>query len=77
MRYPRFIFADNMEDKGIEVDRARNLQKILIERVTTFDKNSYQMIYTTSFISAELRDSPYCVGDYYTLEKPSLKKIEK
>jgi hypothetical protein len=77
MRYPRFIFADNMEDKGIEVDRARNLQKILIDRVTDFDESTYQMIYTTSFISDELRDSPYCVGDYYTLKEPSLRNIVK
>lgn len=77
MRYPRFIFADNMEDKGIEVNRAQNLQKILINRVTSFDTNSYQMIYTTSFISDKLRDSPYCVGDFYTLEQPSLKNINK
>ncbi|MBF7093413.1 hypothetical protein IUY40_17905 [Flavobacterium sp. ALJ2] len=77
MRYPRFIFADNMEDKGIEVNRAQNLQKILIDRVTQFDSNSYQMIYTTSFISDELRHSPYCVGEFYTIEKPSLKNIKK
>ena len=77
MRYPRFIFADNMEDKGIEIKRAQNLQKILIDRVTQFDTNSYQMIYTTSFISDELRDSAYCVGEFYTLEKPSLKYIKK
>ena len=76
MRYPRFIFADNMEDKGIQIDRARNFQKILIDRVSEFDTNSYQMIYTTSFISDELRDSPYCVGEYYTEANPSLKNIK-
>jgi hypothetical protein len=77
MRYPRFIFADNMEDKGIQIDRARNFQKILIDRVSEFNKNSYQMIYTTSFISDELRDSPYCVGEFYTEANPSLKNIKK
>lgn len=77
MRYPRFIFADNMEDKGIQIDRARNFQKILIDRVSEFKENSYQMIYTTSFISDELRDSPYCVGEYYTEANPSLKNIPK
>ncbi|CAN1540324.1 Rad50/SbcC-type AAA domain containing protein [Spirosomataceae bacterium] len=77
MRYPRFIFADNMEDKGIQIDRARNFQQILIDRVSEFDTNSYQMIYTTSFISDELRDSPYCVGEFYTEANPSLKNIKK
>jgi DNA repair exonuclease SbcCD ATPase subunit len=75
MRFPRFIFADNMEDKGIELGRAQNFQKILIERVTQFPSNSYQMIYTTSFITKELRDSPLCVGEFYTKDNPSLKNI--
>ena len=76
MRFPRFIFADNMEDKGIELGRAQNLQKILIEQVTKFKPNSYQMIYTTSFITKELRNSPLCVGEYYTKDNPSLKNIK-
>ncbi|KAA6315231.1 hypothetical protein EZS27_034279 [termite gut metagenome] len=42
MRYPRFIFADNMEDKGIEKERAQNLQKIIIERVNQYNKDSFQ-----------------------------------
>ena len=75
MRYPRFIFADNMEDKGIEMKRAQNLQKLLIERVMTFDNNKYQMIYTTSYITDELNKSEFVVGEYYTKENPSLKNI--
>jgi len=77
MRFPRFIFADNMEDKGIEQKRAQNLQKLLIDRVTQFDSNQYQMIYTTSYITEELNKSEYVVGEYYTKENPSLKNIVK
>lgn len=77
MRFPRFIFADNMEDKGIEMLRAQNLQNILIDRVNKFDSNSYQMIYTTSYITEELEKSSYVVGEYYTKENPSLKNIRK
>lgn len=77
MRYPRFIFADNMEDKGIEMKRAQNLQRLLIERVNHFDLNTFQMIYTTSYITDELDNSPYVVGEYYTKENPSLKNIMK
>ncbi|OUN03826.1 AAA family ATPase [Alistipes onderdonkii] len=77
MRYPRFIFADNMEDKGIEEIRAQNLQKILIERLDAYDKETYQMIYTTSYITEELNDSHFVVGEYYTKEKPTLKNISK
>jgi hypothetical protein len=77
MRFPRFIFADNMEDKGIEIKRAQNLQKLLIERVSNYETSSYQMIYTTSYITTELNNSDLVVGDYYTKENPSLKNIIK
>lgn len=76
MRYPRFIFADNMEDKGIEMKRAQNLQHLLIKRVNDFDVDSYQMIYTTSYITEELNKSKFVVGEYYTKENPSLKNIK-
>lgn len=77
MRFPRFIFADNMEDKGIEMKRAQNLQKLLIDRVSVYDSNQFQMIYTTSYITEELNNSEYVVGEYYSKENPSLKNIPK
>ncbi len=77
MRFPRFIFADNMEDKGIEMKRAQNLQKLLIDRVSSYSATSYQMIYTTSYITDELNKSNLVVGEYYTKENPSLKNIRK
>lgn len=75
MRYPRFILCDNMEDKGIEEKRAQNFQKIIIDEAEKQDKNGFQMIYTTSYISDELKDSDYCVGEYYTKASPSLKNV--
>ncbi len=75
MRYPRFILADNMEDKGIEEKRAQNFQKILIERLKNFDANTYQVIYTTSYITEELNKSNLVVGDYYTTKNRTLKNI--
>lgn len=76
IRYPRFILADNMEDKGIEKERAQNFQKILIERLKDFDPNTYQVIYTTSYITEELNNSEYVVGEYYTAENRSLKNLD-
>ncbi|WP_297333442.1 AAA family ATPase [Flavobacterium sp.] len=75
MRYPRFIVADNMEDKGIEEKRAQNFQKILIERLMNFDPKSYQVIYTTSYITEELNNSNLVVGEYYTTNNRTLKNI--
>lgn len=76
MRFPRFIFADNMEDKGIEKERAQNFQDILIKRVLKLDPDQQnQLIYTTSYITDELLKSDFIVGEYYTKDNPSLKNI--
>ena len=75
MRYPRFILCDNMEDKGIEMVRAQNFQKLLVKYLSSFDMNDYQVIYTTSFIPAELNNNNFTVGEYYTESNPSLKNI--
>ncbi|MCD6011142.1 MAG: hypothetical protein K0Q79_1004 [Flavipsychrobacter sp.] len=75
MRYPRFILCDNMEDKGIEERRAQNFQQIIIDEAEKHDKNSYQVIYTTSFIAEAKKDSEYTVGEYYTKQSPSLKNV--
>lgn len=76
MRYPRFIFCDNMEDKGIEKERAQNFQRIIIKQAELKATNDFQLIYTTSFIPEELDNTPYCVGDFYTETNPSLKNIK-
>lgn len=75
MRYPRFILCDNMEDKGIEAERAKNFQRIIIAEAEKQPNDSYQLIYTTSFIADELKGSEYIVGDYYTKANPSLKNV--
>ncbi len=75
MRFPRFILCDNMEDKGIEEKRAQNFQKIIIDEAEKYDASKFQMIYTTSFISEDLKSSPYRVGEYYTKDSPSLKNV--
>ncbi|MDP9077077.1 MAG: hypothetical protein M3O71_06610 [Bacteroidota bacterium] len=75
MRYPRFILADNMEDKGIEEKRAQNFQKILIERLKSFDASTYQVIYTTSYITEELDKSDMVVGKFHTVANRTLQNL--
>ena len=75
MRYPRFIFADNMEDKGIEIERAQKFQKTLIDSLKNYDTDSYQVIYTTSYITVELDHSDYVVGEHYNMQHKSLRNI--
>jgi hypothetical protein len=76
MRYPHFIFADNMEDKGIEEIRAQNFQRVLIEKLSNYSNNEYQVIYTTSYITEELDNSPYVIGTKYSKEHKSLNNVQ-
>jgi hypothetical protein len=75
MRYPRFILCDNMEDKGIEKERSQNFQNLVVETAKKFPSENYQLIFTTSMISDELKESEYLVGDYYTIQNKTLKHI--
>lgn len=75
MRYPHFIFADNMEDKGIELSRAQHFQRTLIAHLSHYDADKYQVIYTTSYIPSELDNSPYVVGENYDINNKSLKNV--
>ena len=75
MRYPHFIFADNMEDKGIEESRAQNFQRVLINKLSEYSDDEYQVIYTTSYITEELDNSKYVVGEKYSQGNKSLKNV--
>lgn len=75
MRFPRFIFSDNMEDKGMEIDRAKNIQKKVIERLSKYSVDDYQIIFATSMIAEEFDTPQYVVGEKYTLNNKSLKNV--
>jgi hypothetical protein len=70
-----------MEDKGMEEDRSRNFQRIVVERLrelTTYNYETiidYQLIFATSNIAKELDKPEYTIGDYYTKENKSLKNV--
>lgn len=75
MMYPRLLFSDNMEDKGMEEERAKNFQRIIIERLKQMPPVGYQLIYATSNIADELDIPEYTVGDKYTPSNKSLKNV--
>lgn len=77
MVYPRFMFADNMEDKGLEVERARNFQHLIVRTLMSQRSLDYQVIYatSTSFIPDDLNVEPYVVGECYTENNKSLKYV--
>lgn len=64
-RYPRFILCDNMEDKGMQLERSRNLQRKVAEMSDASDV-VHQIIFTTSMIDPSLNNSRYCVGKFCT-----------
>ena len=72
--HPRFILIDNIEDKGMEVERTHLFQRILVESVTKLD-HQYQAIYTTSMMNPELELDDYTIGPVLTSRNRSLKLL--
>jgi hypothetical protein len=75
MMYPRLLLSDNMEDKGMEEDRAHNFQRILVQRLNEIGNPDYQVIFATSMIAPELDKPEFTVGEYYTESNKSLKNV--
>lgn len=71
-RYPRFIFCDNIEDKGMEPIRSQSFQKEIVE-ISSESNIRHQIIITTSMIAEELNNNEYCVGEFYTESSKTLK----
>ncbi|WP_027361351.1 AAA family ATPase [Halodesulfovibrio aestuarii] len=72
MRYPRFIFCDNTEDKGMEEVRAHNFQDTIIQ-LSNQTECEHQIIYTTSKPTANLTDEMKVGQEWYTEEFPTLR----
>lgn len=71
-RYPRFIMCDNIEDKGLEQERSRNFQKVLVA-LSEKSQITHQIIFTTSMIDPSLNNEKYCIGLEYSDKNKSLK----
>ncbi len=70
--YPRFLLMDNIEDKGMVMERSQNFQRIVIQ-VSENIKAEHQIIFTTSMLDPNLDVPEYTVGEKYTYNKKSLK----
>jgi hypothetical protein len=53
--HPRFSLLDNVEDKGMELERSHNFQEIIL-RASIAAKLEHQIIYTTSMLNPALDD---------------------
>ena len=75
MMYPRLLFSDNMEDKGLEQGRAEKFQLTVVNLLKKENQEGYQLIFATSMIAPELNTEEYVIGDYYTEDNKSLKNV--
>ena len=86
MMYPRLLFSDNMEDKGMEEERAKNFQRMVVRRLQELEtvnlnpeagtlEPNYQLIFATSNIADELNTPAYTIGEEYSQSNKSLKNI--
>ena len=69
--HSRFVLIDNVEDKGMEVERSHLFQRIIVERATELEEQ-YQVIFTTSMMNPELELDEYVIGPAYTSDRKSL-----
>ncbi len=86
MMYPRLLFSDNMEDKGMEEERAKNFQRMVVRRLQELETRNlnpdtgtlepnYQLIFATSNIADELNTPAYTIGEEYSQSNKILKNI--
>jgi hypothetical protein len=69
--HPRFLLLDNVEDKGMEMPRSHNFQRLIVER-SNAAKFEHQIIFTTSMINPALEQDVYVIGPKYTKAKRTL-----
>ena len=69
--HPRFLLIDNVEDKGMQVDRSHKFQRTIIDQVTKL-KLPCQIIFTTSMMNPRLELDDYTIGPPYTSDNRSL-----
>ena len=75
MMYPRLLFSDNMEDKGLTEDRVVNFQRTVVSLLSELPQDDFQLIFATSMLAPELDDPKYTVGEEYTASNKSLKNV--
>ena len=75
MMYPRLLFSDNMEDKGLTPDRAVQFQKTVVSMLSKVPQDDYQLIFATSMLAPELDKPEYTIGDFYSHDNKSLKNV--
>ncbi len=69
--HPRFLLMDNVEDKGMELARSHNFQKLIVEQSDAC-RQPHQIIFTTSMLNPALDRNDLVVGPLYTKSNRTL-----
>ncbi|WP_417834346.1 AAA family ATPase [Thalassospira xiamenensis] len=69
--HPRFLLMDNIEDKGMEVERSHKFQELIVKYVSELQLD-HQVIFTTSMMNPNLELDDYVVGPAYTTDNRTL-----
>lgn len=71
-RHPRLAILDTVEDKGMEPERSRNFQKLLVA-ASEATETEHQIIFATAMIADELDDPSFTVGSFSSHESRTLR----
>lgn len=71
MRHPRFCILDTVEDKGMEMERSHNFQRLVCD-MSQATNTIHQIIMGTAMIAPELDTEEFTVGRRSTRDRPSL-----
>lgn len=69
---PRWILFDNIEDKGMVMERSHNFQRLLVA-ASKASRVPHQIIFTTSMLAPELDIPELVIGPKYTESYKSLR----
>lgn len=74
VRLPRFLVLDGIENGGMEDDRSKNFQKVVVEALSSYEVD-FQLVFATKNIDESLKSKDYMVGEEYNESNKSLKSF--
>ena len=74
IRLPRFLVLDGIENGGMEDDRSKNFQKVVVEALSRYETD-FQIVFATKNIDESLNSKNYIVGEVYSESNKSLKSF--
>jgi hypothetical protein len=74
VRIPRFLVLDGIENGGMEDERSKNFQKVIVEALSSYEVD-FQLIFATKNIDESLKSKNHMIGVEYCELNKSLKSF--